>query len=298
MGLRRTMRWVWGAAPTVTAAASKLGGPKRTRASLEKPNGSVGTPTGLVPEPAVAVQVLKGGDGVAAGGQAGQRAGGDRVRSGPASGSAPDRGCGGSRRRSGRPPPRSARRRAASPAQERDAAARLTGRRERGRGNEQGEGEDDLHSGRVSWSHRSDPTMMTKRAPIAMTQTPVSLPRRDAPQTPVARPDARGGCEGDGGGRAAGDQRRLRRLSARPCGGLRLAYWIPVMWGGALWGHLCSRLVERWIDLDERPWLTVAVLDGGDHRPGGADGLADHRAGVRRGPLSGFDPAADARTRS
>ena len=29
---------------------------------------------------------------------------------------------------------------------------------------------------------------------------------------------------------------------------------------GALWGHLCSRLVYRFEDLDERPWLTVAAL--------------------------------------
>jgi hypothetical protein len=27
-----------------------------------------------------------------------------------------------------------------------------------------------------------------------------------------------------------------------------------------VWGHLCSKLIERWIDLDERPWLTVAAL--------------------------------------
>ncbi|CAN5362321.1 LytTR family DNA-binding domain-containing protein [soil metagenome] len=43
---------------------------------------------------------------------------------------------------------------------------------------------------------------------------------------------------------------------------LRLIYWIPVMLAGALWGHLCSRVVDRWIDLDERPWLTVAALSG------------------------------------
>jgi DNA-binding LytR/AlgR family response regulator len=41
---------------------------------------------------------------------------------------------------------------------------------------------------------------------------------------------------------------------------LRLGYWIPVMLAGASWGHVCSRLVERWIDMDERPWLTVAAL--------------------------------------
>ncbi len=42
--------------------------------------------------------------------------------------------------------------------------------------------------------------------------------------------------------------------------GLRLAYWVPVMLAGAFWGHLCSRLIERWVDLDERPWLTVLAL--------------------------------------
>ncbi len=41
---------------------------------------------------------------------------------------------------------------------------------------------------------------------------------------------------------------------------LRLIYWIPVMLAGALWGHLCSRGVERVVDLDERPWLTVLAL--------------------------------------
>lgn len=41
---------------------------------------------------------------------------------------------------------------------------------------------------------------------------------------------------------------------------LRLAYWVLVMMAGGLWGHVCSRLVDRWIDLDERPWMTVAAL--------------------------------------
>ncbi len=40
----------------------------------------------------------------------------------------------------------------------------------------------------------------------------------------------------------------------------RLTYWVPVMLAGALWGHVCSRLIDRWIDMDERPWLTVAAL--------------------------------------
>lgn len=40
----------------------------------------------------------------------------------------------------------------------------------------------------------------------------------------------------------------------------RLAYWIPVMILGAVWGHLCGRLVERYIDADRRPWATAAAL--------------------------------------
>ncbi|NBB52125.1 hypothetical protein GVN24_27975 [Rhizobium sp. CRIBSB] len=40
----------------------------------------------------------------------------------------------------------------------------------------------------------------------------------------------------------------------------RMAYWVPLMIAGGLWGHLCSALVERYIDLDERPWLTVVAL--------------------------------------
>lgn len=40
----------------------------------------------------------------------------------------------------------------------------------------------------------------------------------------------------------------------------RLGYWLPIMLLGAAWGHLCSRLVERRIDMDRRPWLTVAAL--------------------------------------
>lgn len=40
----------------------------------------------------------------------------------------------------------------------------------------------------------------------------------------------------------------------------RLAYWMPMMLLGASWGHLCSRLVERYVDMDRRPWLAVAAL--------------------------------------
>lgn len=41
---------------------------------------------------------------------------------------------------------------------------------------------------------------------------------------------------------------------------LRLVYWIPVMLAGGVWGHVCSRLIERWIDVDERPWAATALL--------------------------------------
>lgn len=41
---------------------------------------------------------------------------------------------------------------------------------------------------------------------------------------------------------------------------LRFAYWVPLILVGAAWAHLCSRLTERVIDPDERPWLTVAAL--------------------------------------
>lgn len=42
--------------------------------------------------------------------------------------------------------------------------------------------------------------------------------------------------------------------------GQRLAYWVVIMILGGLWGHLCSRVVVRFVDIDDRPWLTVAVL--------------------------------------
>lgn len=41
---------------------------------------------------------------------------------------------------------------------------------------------------------------------------------------------------------------------------VRFAYWVPLILAGAVWAHLCSRLIERLIDPDERPWLTVAAL--------------------------------------
>jgi DNA-binding LytR/AlgR family response regulator len=42
--------------------------------------------------------------------------------------------------------------------------------------------------------------------------------------------------------------------------GSRLAYWVSMLLVGGLWGTLCARLVERFIALDERPWLTVLLL--------------------------------------
>lgn len=41
---------------------------------------------------------------------------------------------------------------------------------------------------------------------------------------------------------------------------LRLVYWVPIMLVGAAWGHVCSLMIDRWMDLDERPWLAVAAL--------------------------------------
>ena len=41
---------------------------------------------------------------------------------------------------------------------------------------------------------------------------------------------------------------------------IRLIYWVPVMLIGAGWGHVCSRLIDRWIDIDEKPWLAVVAL--------------------------------------
>ncbi len=40
----------------------------------------------------------------------------------------------------------------------------------------------------------------------------------------------------------------------------RVAYWVPLMVLGGLWGHVCGQIVERFVNLDDRPWLTVVVL--------------------------------------
>ncbi|WP_235559358.1 hypothetical protein [Brevundimonas sp. Leaf168] len=41
---------------------------------------------------------------------------------------------------------------------------------------------------------------------------------------------------------------------------VRLAYWVLVMVLGGLWGHLCGVVVSRFLDSDERPWLSIAVM--------------------------------------
>ena len=40
----------------------------------------------------------------------------------------------------------------------------------------------------------------------------------------------------------------------------RLGYWLPIILLGSLWGHLCSRLVERHVDMDGRPILATVTL--------------------------------------
>ncbi|QBX36512.1 hypothetical protein E4M02_12680 [Brevundimonas sp. S30B] len=40
----------------------------------------------------------------------------------------------------------------------------------------------------------------------------------------------------------------------------RLVYWLPLMVLGAGWGHVCSQWLERWVDLDQRPWLGAMLL--------------------------------------
>ena len=42
--------------------------------------------------------------------------------------------------------------------------------------------------------------------------------------------------------------------------GPRVAYWVLVMVLGGLWGHVCGALVSRYLDVDERPWLTIAAM--------------------------------------
>lgn len=48
---------------------------------------------------------------------------------------------------------------------------------------------------------------------------------------------------------------------------VRFAYWVPLILAGAVWAHLCSRLIERVIDPDEQPWLTVLALSAATAAP-------------------------------
>jgi DNA-binding LytR/AlgR family response regulator len=40
----------------------------------------------------------------------------------------------------------------------------------------------------------------------------------------------------------------------------RLIYWFMVMAAGSAWGMLCQRVLARRIELEERPWLHIAIL--------------------------------------
>lgn len=41
---------------------------------------------------------------------------------------------------------------------------------------------------------------------------------------------------------------------------VRLIYWIPLIVAGGLWSHVCSRVLERFIDISDRPWLEIGLL--------------------------------------
>ncbi|MFN3352238.1 MAG: LytTR family DNA-binding domain-containing protein [Brevundimonas sp.] len=41
---------------------------------------------------------------------------------------------------------------------------------------------------------------------------------------------------------------------------LRLPYWLGVLVGGAVWASLCTKLVRGFLDLDDQPWLGIAIL--------------------------------------
>ncbi len=94
-----------------------------------------------------------------------------------------------------------------------------------------------------------------------MTNNPIP-PARVAAKPVTARPVTLGLARGLGVAAAAGGVLAFSGAFGTVEAPLwmRLAYWVPVMLAGALWGQLCSWLVQRWIDLDEKPWLTVAAL--------------------------------------
>lgn len=41
---------------------------------------------------------------------------------------------------------------------------------------------------------------------------------------------------------------------------LRLVYWVPLIILGGFWSHLSSFLLDRWFDIDARPWLGTLLL--------------------------------------
>jgi DNA-binding LytR/AlgR family response regulator len=93
-----------------------------------------------------------------------------------------------------------------------------------------------------------------------MTHNPI--PPQGVTLRPSSRPISLGLARGAGVAVTAGVVLALTGAfgSGAASLGLRLAFWVPIMLAGALWGHLCSRWVERFVDLDARPWLTVAAL--------------------------------------
>lgn len=40
----------------------------------------------------------------------------------------------------------------------------------------------------------------------------------------------------------------------------RLLYWIPLIIAGGFWSHICSRIVDHFMDTEARPWLGIAAL--------------------------------------
>lgn len=40
----------------------------------------------------------------------------------------------------------------------------------------------------------------------------------------------------------------------------RLLYWIPLIIAGGFWSYICSRIIERFIDTEARPWIGIAAL--------------------------------------
>ena len=126
----------------------------------------------------------------------------------------------------------------------------------------------------VSWSQEIDVNHADEAPSIAMIEHANPAHRRspdlNPPTSPKPRPD-RSPAPGErtldwkrGAGVAAGGGLVLALTGAFNTGGaalwLRLAYWVPVMVAGAVWGHLCSKQMERVIDIDARPWLMILAL--------------------------------------